>query len=79
MTWDDLRGRVSTLLEKIVNDEATPMLVRQVAAITMNGLMLMSIMNNRHQRKSASFAECLTKTEELEKQYEDVVDQVSSM
>lgn len=79
MTWDDLRGRVTTLLEKIVNDEKTPPLIRQVAAITMNGLMLMSIMNNKHQRNSASFAECLTKTEELEKQYEDVVDQVNSI
>lgn len=79
MTWDDLRGRVTTLLDRIVNDEKTPLMIRQVASITMQGLMLMSIMNNSHQRKTASFAECLTKTEELEKQYEDVVDQVSSM
>lgn len=78
MKWDDLRRRVNALLEKMVNDPATLVLIRQIAAIAMQGLALVAIMGNQHKLKSASYAECLTKVEDLEHRYAAVVDEITA-
>ena len=78
MKWDDLRRRVTALLEKMANDPATPLLIRQIAGITMQALALVSIMCNQNRLQTASYAECLTKTEQLEKAYAEVCEQAAA-
>ena len=77
MKWEELRNRVVALLEKLVNDPTTPMLIRQISQVTMEGLALASIMGDKSRLKTASYAECLTKVEQLEKTYDAVAEQVA--
>lgn len=78
MKWEELRNRVVTLLEKMVNDPTIPVLIRQISQVTMEGLALASIMGDKSRLKTASYAECLTKVEQLEKTYEAVAEQVAA-
>lgn len=78
MKWDELRQRVMALLDKMVNDPTTPLLIRQVVAISMQGLELVAIMTNQHKLKSASYAECLTRVEDLEHRYEAIAEEAAA-